>query len=194
MSDSQDRASRIGLAVPITPPKDAHYIMNTKKDAPPPQYRAFQNIDLDQLDSRGIPLPAPQRPAQVREGPNMNFYRPAQRRKRRGYIIAIVTLATMLIVLATFFGLYVRNHSPAQKITSATPIKASIPTTVKQPTTVVIVSTTTPTTTLVTSTTQTTDVFGITVLPSHATMQTMPIRTSLQLQLLPAHPGTRRAM
>jgi hypothetical protein len=165
--------------------------MNTQKDAPPPQYPgqldhgAFENIELDQMDKTGTPLPP--RPVQPREEPNINFYRPAPRPKRRVYIIALVALAIIVIILTTFAGILIRNQRPAGNDTPTAPIESNTPALPWRPTTVVSVSTAAPTTTLVTVTTQTSDVFGITVLPSHSTLG-----TSLQLQLPLA--STRRVM
>jgi hypothetical protein len=151
--------------------------MNIQKDGPPPQYPghvdhgAFENIELDQMDKTGTPLPTPPRPVQAHEEPNIHFYRPAPRLKRRAYIIALVALAIMVIILATFAGILVRSQPPAPSDSSTTPIESNTPALPWRPTTVISVSTATPTTTLVTVTTQTSDVFGITVLPSHSTAE-----------------------
>ncbi|KAF4629111.1 hypothetical protein G7Y89_g9039 [Cudoniella acicularis] len=74
-------------------------------------YGAFEQIPLEQLP----------RPVVAKEEPNMEWYKPNPKRKRRWFILSIVILAIAVIVFATFFGIntYKLQHQPTpQNITT----------------------------------------------------------------------------
>jgi len=196
MADSSGRISQIGVAVPITPPKDdlphkTPAVVSSRtmgnQDSPPPTYPGllaydgFQNIELGPMPAAGKPIPSI--PQATRGGFDMMYFRPDKGHQRRLYIIGIIFLALILIVVASFFVAKTIDHhqqqqpAPQTLTTSAIPISIqSITQVTTVPTTVLSISTATPTLTTVVATTVTTFSFGITALPpsSTARLHTIP--------------------
>jgi len=186
MTDSAGRISQIGVAVPVTPPKDPSMDKTAafassrtmgNQHLPPPSYPGlpvddgFQNIPLEPMNAAEKELPTLPCHATPQEF-DIKYFKPKTEHRRRFYIAAIVILALILIAVSSSLVVEAVDHhqqpAPQNITTTATSIQSTTQITTV-PTTVLSVSIATPTLTTVVSTTTTNFSFGITALPPSAT-------------------------